>query len=77
MPLSSDEAAILHYLGKHKATAGNIRRDLKMGRTPVRNALDGLADKKLASADRSTWPPSWSITDFGATVLAAAGRDPK
>lgn len=71
MPLFSNETAILRHLGKHKATAGNIRRDLKMGRTPVRNALDGLADKKLASVDRSTWPPSWSLTDIGAAVLDA------
>ena len=77
MPLSENEAAILHYLGKQTATAGNIRRDLKLGRTPARNALDGLADKKLASVDRSTWPPSWSVTDFGASVLAAAGQEPR
>jgi DNA-binding IclR family transcriptional regulator len=78
MPLPPNEVDVLHYLGKHKtATAGNIRRDLKIGRTPVRNALRGLADKKLVSPDHGTWPVSYYITDMGAAVLAAAGQEPK
>jgi DNA-binding IclR family transcriptional regulator len=79
MPLSEHETSILRYLGKHKtATAGNIRRDLKLGRTPARNALDGLADVGLVSADHGTWPVSYSITDMGGAVLAAANeREPQ
>jgi len=76
MPLSSHETAILRYLGKHKtATAANIRRDLKLGRTPVRNALRGLAGVGLVRADHGTWPVSYSVTDMGGAVLAAAERD--
>ena len=74
MPLSSNETAILRYLEHRTATAANIRRDLKLGRTPARNALQGLADRKLISADHGTWPVSYSITDMGAAILAAANE---
>jgi len=72
MPLPPNETAILRYLGKQTATAGNVSRHLHLNRTAVRKALHGLADKKLASVDHGTWPPSWSITDIGAALLAAA-----
>jgi DNA-binding IclR family transcriptional regulator len=72
MPLSKHEADVLRYLEHRTATAANIRRDLKLGRAPVRNALHELADKKYVSVDHSTLPASWSITDLGAAVLAAA-----
>ncbi len=79
MPLSQNEAEILHYLGRHKtATAGNVSRDLRLNRSAVRKALHGLADNKLASVDRATFPASWSISDIGAAILAAAatGQEP-
>lgn len=72
MPLPPNEITVLRYLGKQTATAGNVSRGLKMNRTAVRNALRGLADKKLASVDHGTFPASWSITDIGAAVVAAA-----
>ena len=75
MPLSPNEAEILRYLGKNKtATAGNVTRDLGINRSAVRKALHGLAENKLASVDRGTFPASWSITDIGAAVLAAAAE---
>lgn len=79
MPLSQNEAEILHYLGKHKtATAGQVSRDLGLNRSAVRKALHGLAENKLATVDHGTFPASWSITDIGAAVLAAAatGQEP-
>jgi predicted ArsR family transcriptional regulator len=76
MPLSSNESSILLYLAKHRtATAGNITRDLHLNRTAVRRALRGLADKKMASVDHATFPASWSITDMGAAVVAAAATE--
>ena len=80
MPLPPNEAEILRYLGKQNktATAGNVVRDLGINRSAVRKALHGLAENKLASVDRGTWPASWSITDIGAALLAAATeREPK
>ena len=79
MPLSKPEAKILHYLGKHKtATAGNVSRDLKMNRSATRKALHGLADDRLVSVDRGTWPASWALTDVGSALVAAANfqREP-
>ena len=66
MPLPDIEAGILHYLGENKtATAGNVSRDLKMNRSATRKALHGLADSRLVSVDRGTWPASWALTDVG------------
>jgi DNA-binding IclR family transcriptional regulator len=77
MPLPENEISVLRYLGKHKtATARNVSRHLGMNRSATRKALHGLADNKLASVDLGTFPASWSITDIGAALLAAAGREP-
>ena len=79
MPLSQNEAEILHYLGKHKtATAGNVSRDLKMNRSATRKALHGLADDRLVFVDRNTFPASWALTDVGSALVAAANfqREP-
>ena len=73
MPLPPRQIAVLRYLGKAKtATARNVSRDLKINRTAVRNALRGLADKRLVSVDHGTFPASWSVTEIGGAVLAAA-----
>ena len=79
MPLSQNEAKILHYLNDHKtATAGNVSRDLRLNRSAVRKALHGLADDRLVFVDRNTVPASWALTDVGAALVAAAnfGREP-
>lgn len=72
MPLPARQVRVLRYLGKHgTATVWNITRDLNLNRTAVQNALRLLAGNDLVSVDRGTFPASWSVTDFGAAVLAA------
>jgi predicted transcriptional regulator len=73
MPLPLRQVEVLRYLSERKsATTRNVARDLLIGRTPAQNALRGLAGKGLVSKDHATFPASWSITDMGAAVLAAA-----
>lgn len=76
MPLPPRQIAVLRYLGDRKsATARNVTRDLRIPRTAVQNALRLLAGKGLASADHATFPASWSVTEFGSAVLAAAATE--
>jgi DNA-binding MarR family transcriptional regulator len=76
MPLSLRQATVLRYLGDRKsATARNVSRDLLTGRTAAQNALRDLAGKGLVSKDPATFPASWSVTDIGAALLAAAANE--
>ena len=73
MPLPGRQVTILRYLNDHKtATMRNLTRDLGMRRADVHEALRGLADLGLASADHGTLPVSYAITDMGSAVVAAA-----
>jgi DNA-binding IclR family transcriptional regulator len=75
MPLPFRQIAVLRYLGDRKsATTGQVARELRLNRTAARNALRPLADNRLVSADHGTFPMSWSITDMGAAILAAASE---
>jgi DNA-binding IclR family transcriptional regulator len=74
MPLPPRQIAVLRYLHDHKtaATTRKVTRELRMSRDNARNALQGLAGKGLVTADHADFPVSWSITDTGSAVLAAA-----
>jgi DNA-binding MarR family transcriptional regulator len=75
MPLPPRQISVLRYLNDRKSsTTGNTARDLKMARRTAQAALQGLADKGLASKDHATFPASWVITEIGAAVLAAANE---
>lgn len=76
MPLPPRQITVLRYLGERKsATTGSVARELRMSRDNAKNALRGLESKGLASLDRATFPASWSITDIGAALLAAAAPE--
>lgn len=79
MPLPARQVEILCYLSDRKTTttAGNVAREIKVSRRTALNDLRLLAGNRLVSVDRSTWPASWSLTDVGSALVAAAnfGRD--
>ena len=76
MPLPPRQISVLRYLNDHKAaTVRNVSRDLGINRTAAQNALRLLADKGFASVDRGTFPATWSITDIGSAVVAAAATE--
>jgi DNA-binding MarR family transcriptional regulator len=75
MPLTVRQSLILRYLGTCKsATTGNVAKSLLMNRDDAQNALRGLTSRGLASVDHGTFPASYSITDIGSAVLAAANE---
>lgn len=79
MPLPPRQITVLRYLGDRKtATTGNVARELEVSRRTALADLKLLADSKMASVDRGTWPASWALTDIGAALVAAAatGQEP-
>jgi DNA-binding IclR family transcriptional regulator len=75
MPLPPRQITVLRYLSdRPSATTRKVSKDLLMNRDDAQNALQGLTSRHLVSADHGTLPVSWSITDMGAAVVAAANE---
>ena len=76
MSLPPRQIFVLRYLNDRKsATTGTVARELRMNRDGVKSALQSLESARLVSLDRATFPVTWSVTDIGAALLAAAATE--